>query len=386
MSKATHDFKGLSDWIEVFRSGTHTDSKGRVCSFTNSDLDQMASNIALAKAPAVIGHPKHNDPAYAWVGADGVKREGDSLYMKFHDINPAFEAGVGSGAYRNRSLSLFQDKEAGWRVRHVGWLGAVPPAIEGLAPLNYSADEVDSFEFSAPDWDVGYALADVAELLRGLREQLIAKDGIEAADVVLPNWRIQSVADAAERVKAAARDETDDSPFSKPDNPGGDMSFTQEQLDAAAAKARQEAEDKNKAEFAAKDAELLKLRGERQAERIGLQIGEWKAKGLVTPAEEPGLAEFMGTLEASAGDFAFSAADKTEVKKTPAQFFADFMATRKPLVKLGKQDSVDEGAQVDVNDANKLADAARSYMADQAGKGVTVTLPEAIDHVSAHGK
>lgn len=161
------------------------------------------------------------------------------------------------------------------------------------------------------------------------------------------------------------------------------MSFTQEQLDAAAAKARKEAEDKAATDFAASQAELTKLRGERQAERIGAQITGWKAQGLVTPAEEAGLAEFMGSLESGAGgEFSFSASDKSEVKKTPAQFFADFMAARKPLVKLGQQVAADDVPGVDSNDAGALADAARNYMKEQSDKGLTVSLLEAVAHVS----
>ncbi|MDR3370709.1 hypothetical protein [Rhodoferax sp.] len=385
MNKA-HQFTGLADWIEVFKAGTHTDSKGRSCTFTEGDLDQMVSNLALGAAPAVLGHPKHNDPAYGWVKPEGAKREGASLFVKFDDINPAFAAGVDSGAYRNRSVSIFKDKDAGWRLQHVGWLGAARPAIDGLAPLDYSA-AVDAYEFDADDWDIGSALGDTADLLRGLREQLIAKEGLEAADAALPSWRIQSVADAAQRVKTAALaepDESDPSPFSKPTPTGGVMSFTQEQLDAATAQAKKEAQDKAAAEFAASQAELTKLRSERQADRIGAQINGWKAKGLVTPAEEAGLAEFMGSLESGAGaEFSFSASDKSQVKKTPAQFFADFMAARKPLVKLGQQVVADELPGVNGNDASSLADAARSYMKEQAEQGLTVSVAEAVSYVSS---
>ena len=60
--------KALSgQWINVFRAGTHTDSTGRVVTFTQADLDQIVANHDLGAAPAVIGHPKHNDPAYVWV-------------------------------------------------------------------------------------------------------------------------------------------------------------------------------------------------------------------------------------------------------------------------------------------------------------------------------
>lgn len=383
MNKA-HQFKGLSDWIEVFRAGTHTDSKGRVCTFTEGDLDQMVSNLAMGAAPAVLGHPKHNDPAYGWVNADGAKRDGASLYVKFSDINPAFEAGVASGAYRNRSVSIVKDADAGYRMQHVGWLGAAPPAIAGLTPLDYSA-ELDTYQFAADDFDIGLALSDTADMLRGLRDQLIADKGLDAADAALPSWRIQSLADASARVirdaLAAPEDEpTISQPFSKPT--GGVMSFTQEQLDAATALATKAAEDKSRAEFAAKDAELLTLRSARQAGRIGAQITGWKAKGLVTPAEEAGLVEFMGSLESGdAGAFTFSACDKSEVKKTPAQFFAEFMAGRKPLVKLGQQMVADDVGALNVNDAGALADAASTYMKSQSDKGISVSLPEAVAHV-----
>jgi hypothetical protein len=384
-NQSAHEFKGLSDWIEVFRAGTHTDSKGRSCTFTEADLDQMVSNLALGAAPAVLGHPKHNDPAYAWVKADGAKREGNSLFVKFEDINPAFEAGVNSGAFRNRSVSVFQDKDAGWRMRHVGWLGAAAPAIDGLTPLDYSA-EVDAYEFDAEDWDIGYALGDTAELLRGLREQLIADKGIEAADAALPNWRIQSVADAAERVKAAARAESDQvttGSFSQPNTTGGGMSISQEQLEAAVAKARKEAEDAAAANFAASQAELTRLQGERQAERIGALITGWTAGGKITPAQTEGLAEFMTSIEGGAGEFTFSAADKSEVKKAPAQFFAEFMDKLKPVIKLGNQSDLggDQNA-IDRTDANQIADRAREYMKEQEGKGLSVSLPEAVAYVS----
>lgn len=390
MNKALpFQFKGLADWIEVFRAGTHTDSKGRTCTFTEGDLDQMVSNLALGAAPAVLGHPKHNDPAYGWVNADGAKREGASLYVKFSDINPDFEAGVASGAYRNRSVSVVKDADAGFRLQHVGWLGAAPPAISGLTPLDYSA-ELDSYQFEADDFDIGLALSDTADMLRGLRDQLIADKGLDAADAALPSWRIQSLADASARVIRDAQTDPEDDlaipqPFSKPT--GGVMSFTQEQLDAATAKAAKEAENKTRADFVAQGEELVRLRSERQFEHIGAKITGWKAQGLVTPAEEAGLAEFMGSLEnGTGGEFTFSASDKSEVKKTPAQFFAEFMAGRKPLVKLGQQMAVDDVAAVNGNDAGALADAARSYMSTQAGKGLTVSLPEAVAYVSAQSR
>lgn len=344
---------GLAGWVEVFKAGDHIDSKGRQISFSRADLDQMVANHKLGAAPAVLGHPKKikteeektGAPAYAWV--DAYKRDGDSLFAKFTDINPYFEAGVQSGAYRNRSLSVFKDPKHGMRVRHVGWLGEALPAIEGLTPVEFAGDETDSYEFSAPGYSLVWGMESLAKLLRGLRDRAIEKDGLEEADRVLPQWQIDSAMESAARARVEFQ-EADDTGrlFSQSDNPGGSMSITKEQLDAAVEQARKDAEDKAKTEFAATQAQLIKLQGERQTERIATQIKGWKSEGKVLPAEEAGLAEFMANLEGTEVEFSFSASDGKEAKKTPSQFFSDFMASRKPLVKLGLRTENDDKTNV----------------------------------------
>lgn len=377
--------RGLAGWVEVFKSGSHIDSKGRQITFSAADLDQVVANHALGAAPAVIGHPHGAAPAYAWVEA--LKREGELLFAKFTDINPAFEAGVKAGAYRNRSVSVYPDKQHGWRLRHVGWLGAEPPAIDGLAPVEFSAAEDAAHEFSAPGYSLVWGLESVGQLLRSLRERIVEKEGIEAADQALPQWRIDNVVEAAGSARTQFQEEADEDrgpQFSKqPDNTGGSMSFTQEQLDAAKAQAAKEAEDKLKAEFAAKNAELVQIKVERQRERIANQITGWKAEGKVLPAEEAGLAEFMAQLEDAGAEFAFSASDGKEAKKTPAQFFADFMASRKALVKLGmRQAAADPAPGLDMSDANAIAKAARSFQAAEALEGREISIDVAVAHVT----
>jgi len=164
------------------------------------------------------------------------------------------------------------------------------------------------------------------------------------------------------------------------------MSFTQEQLDAATAAARNEAEGRAAAEFAASQAELARLRSERQAERIAAQIAGWTAAGVVTPAQMEGLAEFLASIEVGGGEFSFSAADKSALKKTPAQFFADFVAKRGPVVRLGNslEQAGNQDAALDVNDANQIARRARQYAKEQADRGVTVSLPEAVAYIASH--
>jgi hypothetical protein len=55
----------------------------------------------------------------------------------------------------------------------------------------------------------------------------------------------------------------------------------------------------------------------------------------------------------------------------------------KPVVKLGNQSDLggDQNA-IDRTDANQIADRAREYMKEQEGKGLSVSLPEAVAYVS----
>lgn len=114
-------------WLEMFRTGNYGD-KGN---FSNEDLDQMVSNFdpSYHEPPVVIGHPEHDSPAYAWV--EGLKRSGDTLLGKLKQVDPQFEEMVKTGRFEKRSLSLYQTPN-GWMVRHVGFLGAKPPEINGL--------------------------------------------------------------------------------------------------------------------------------------------------------------------------------------------------------------------------------------------------------------
>ena len=386
-----HDFKGLQDWIEVFYAGSHTDAQGRACDFTNGDLDQMVGNLTtLGAAPLVIGHPKHDDPAYGWVSE--AKRDGERLFIKARDVNPAFEAGVNSGAYRNRSLRVAKTKDHGWRIQHVGWLGAALPALEGMQPLSYAANAADgeTFDF-AGEYSTASALDDIQAVLRSLRESVIAKDGLEAADAMLPEWRISAIGASAERVRQAALAEPTSNPaspfFNQPTTGASAMSFTQADLDRTAAETEARVRAEAALQFTQQSAELAQLQAARQAERIGVQITNWKACGQLLPAEEAGLAEFMAALEVSgaAREFSFTAAGAAAATaKTPAQFFADFVAARGQLVRLSGPVVTETTAAVLVDQADYrvIATAANEFIASEGKAGRVVDIAQAVSHVT----
>lgn len=383
-------FKGLRDPIEVFRVGTHTDKRGQVKEFTAADLDQMAANVTGTGVPSVIGHPTETAPAWAW---GKLKRDGDSLFYEAAHIVPAFEQWVDAGHYRERSISVTKDPQRGWVVQHVGWLGAQPPALD-LAPLSYSAPQpaegAEVLEFSSGDeLQMGWALGDVARLLRGLRDWLISEKGLEIADKVLPDWSITSVSEAGRRIAEQGMAETN--PMYSAARAAGahTMPASKEELDRAREEAARETETRLQAQFSAQGAELAELRAERQRERIGVQIAGWKAAGKLLPAEEPGLAEFMAALEGGGtAEFAFSRAG-AETKLSPAAWFSAFIDARGPLVKLlqpGQQPPAGgevEPAPVDRQDYRAIARAADEYVTSEAAKGRVVSTAQAVMHVMA---
>ncbi len=120
-------------WIEIFRTGEHTDSSGRKASYDAGALDKIAeiynSKVAESKsfaAPIVKGHPKTDAPAFGWI--ERLARRGDKLLAKAIDADPKFVEEVRKGLYRKISMAIYPDMT----LRHVGFLGAASPAVKGL--------------------------------------------------------------------------------------------------------------------------------------------------------------------------------------------------------------------------------------------------------------
>lgn len=390
---ALADDHPLSQWVEVFRAGQHTDMTGRTTTFDETALDQMIANHAAQPAPAVIGHPDNNDPAMGWMSA--LKREGSKLLAKFDQWNPAFVAAVDAGGYRNRSVAVAKRAD-GWKILHTGFLGAKLPAVEGMAALGYAAgDEVMNFlaPYETCEGQAASALEDVAALMTGLREREIAANGIEAADAALPAWRINGLRESAARLREMANAEAAEditnptrSPYSTGEKP---MSFSQEDLDRAATEGAAKATADAQAAFAeqgqAAALELAQLKAKFARAEIDAQINTLMGEGRLLPCETAGLAEFMAALPA-ADTFAFAAsADEgaAEMKQSPVQFFAAFLAKRAPVIKLGAwQMSADDLPGADLSPA-ELADKAQSFLSAQAAQGIEINLVQAIDAVKA---
>jgi hypothetical protein len=140
--------------IEIFRAGRHTDSSGKVLTFSVADLEKTAAayNPQLHEAPGVIGHPKDNVPAYCW--AKSLKVDGDILKAELDQEDPAFAEMVNSGRFKKVSASFYtpESKEnpvpGVYSLRHIGFLGAQPPAVKGLKSASFSDSPEGITDFS----------------------------------------------------------------------------------------------------------------------------------------------------------------------------------------------------------------------------------------------
>ncbi|WP_019672301.1 hypothetical protein [Psychrobacter lutiphocae] len=136
--------------IHIFKTGTHTDSHGQTVNFSESDLAAAvtAYNPDIHQAPIVVGHPKTDAPAFGWV--QSLSSEGGNLYATPEQVNTEFSEQVKAGSYKKVSASFYPPNSPAnpvkgvYYLRHVGFLGAKPPAIKGLQPVEFSesGDEV----------------------------------------------------------------------------------------------------------------------------------------------------------------------------------------------------------------------------------------------------
>lgn len=187
--------------LHIFKPGQHTAMSGDSFNFSESDLAAtvLAYSPALHEAPLVIGHPKHDAPAAGWVKSLQVTRDG--LIAEPQQIDPAFAELIGKGAYKKISASFYHPDSPSnpvpgvYYLRHVGFLGAQPPSVKGLRPIELADADEGVIEFG----DFGHEIG--SGLWRRLREFLIGQFGAETADKVAPSWEIDSLAELAHRAE-----------------------------------------------------------------------------------------------------------------------------------------------------------------------------------------
>lgn len=349
--------------IEVFRPGTFTPMGGVPITFSAADLRAVAAayDAEGAPTPAVIGHPTVDAPAYGWAKSFSFDEPSQRLLAEVDDLDPSFAALVAEKKYRKVSLSFIRPadpenpKPGTWYPRHIGFLGATPPAVSGLKPVSFSgeADPSATFEFAAEGW--------IARLLRRLRDRMIEKDGVQVADEVLPDWELRALDEMALRSEAQASVQSIPA-FASPQK---DPQMTTAQLPADFA-AREAALSTREAELAARERQT------RHAGNVSF-AAELEAGGRILPVHKDRL---VGVLDAIGnGDTSVSFAGTAHA---PAEALREILRELPQVVPYGRLDisggpqagsadfAAPDGAAVD-EDRLKLHNRALAYQAAHAG-------------------
>lgn len=336
--------------FRIFRPGKHRAACGTVVEFTEEDLKRAvaAYSPALYAAPLVIGHPKTEDRAYGW--AESLTYEDGHVVVHPDKVNPEFSELVEQGAYRNRSASWYMPDHpsnpspGNLYPKHIGFLGAVPPALKGLgdvaftegaAPVDFAAEEhpdkVVEFANAADDaWSLASMLSNAARLFRGLRDAMLADKGAEEADRLLPSWQIEDMERSALRQEEKARNTDPGLSYTEPTNPTQETStMTPEEI--AALKAEN---DRNKAAVASfQERETAIAAAERMATvaSIDASLEPHVKAGRLLPAHRKAVANFMADLADGTGadvatiEFGEAAEGQPAPKLSPRAFMAAFL-------------------------------------------------------------
>lgn len=188
--------------LHVFRAGTHTATDGKAYEFSEADIADLVDSYdpKLSRAALVVGHPKIDDPAFGW--AAEFSRDGGEVFATPEAVDPQFAEMVNAQRFSNISLSVYLPESPGnpkpghFYPRHIGFLGAQPPAVKGLQrPQFAEGDGAVAFSMPMPRRlsSLGYYLK---RLFQGLRDKSIETDGAEKTEQLIPQWCIDGIAEA----------------------------------------------------------------------------------------------------------------------------------------------------------------------------------------------
>jgi len=280
----------MKNWIDIFKGGQQIDSAGK--SHDGDALIDRAINKFTNEhtPPIVVGHPKDNAPAYGWVTGlrERVRSGSRFLQAKFDQVNPAFAAAVKNGSYKKRSAAFYPDGS----LRHVGFLGASPPAVKGLEDIKFMEQEHHTFNFNEKERGVKM---DFKEFIEAVKFWKQTEGGVIPDVPTQPACYSKAFSEAdIDALKKAA-------------------------VDKAVAKVKQQVES----EFAEKEKEAARMKAG-QAKQIKDFLQKKIDDKVIPPAwVAQGLGAFMSKLDSAAkAEFA-----EGEGKETPYQWFVNFIDT-----------------------------------------------------------
>lgn len=339
--------------IELFKPGTYGSR-----TFSEADLQEIVETYdpAVHHAPFVIGHPELDDPAWGWVNA--IEVDQGHLQNPDYDIEPEFAELIDRKLYRKRSIALYdRDDPANptpgkYYLKHVGWLGATPPKVKGLADLEFSESEktiliefsetMDTDEKTPPPEEKSPTSPSLADLLK----KLVAESGM--------NWERLAKSLGADAAKFAAM-LGEDAPKQEPPE------FAEQRR-----------------ALAQREAKILAR--EREVQRKDMLAFCEGLGGKLLPRQVDEMATFLQSLSEQPVELVFS----EDRKQVPLVWFQDFLKGLPEQVRYGGVLPKPDGKPLNFAEDSKAVEAAiASKTAELKAQGITKTYAEIVDLVFA---
>jgi len=321
--------------IQIFKPGKHIANNGASLAFSETDLQATISAYDPGKheAPLVIGHPKLDGPAYGWVKslsfADGaLVAEPDQVDAEFSEL-------VNSGKFKKVSASFYTPDSPSnpvpgvYYLRHVGFLGAQPPAVKGMKSASFADGETGIVEFS------GYDDITIAKLFRRLREWIIGTSGADTADKVLPDWELSSIELAAQEEILEDRMESSNSTNQFNEKDQGDAMSVEEKARLAALEAENATLKAENESFA--EREKSQALANTKAANVSFAEGLIKS-GKLLPASKDATVALLDSLSAATDAVEFGEGE-SKATKTPLDIYKTQLEAAPVLVNFGESAS-----------------------------------------------
>ena len=275
----------LSNPIELFYAGTHTDFRRKVVTIDTPELESSVGwfNANNQRLPLVVGHPNSEDDHFG-VGTKLALVNGRVVITEVEGLDRTFKKIVNSGELPRVSAKIRlqghpSNRSKGIEFQHAGFFGKSPVALAKLKEASFS--EYNDLEF--------YFMNMKKKKVEGSEEE----ESMESAEEEAAEPMTDEEKALAKKKKALA------------------------------------------AEMAAFDAEKASFA---RAREIEPELEKLVREGRVLPAEKAG---FVALFAAMPDDFEICFASATgEVEQTGGEFLKGFLTSLKPRVVYGEVSGV----------------------------------------------
>lgn len=330
----------MTTHLHIFASGQHTATSGDRLAFSETDLQATADaySPAVHEAPLVVGHPRHDAPAYGWV--KGLTLDGNGLMAEPQQLDAEFAELVRLGRFKKISASFYTPDSPNnpvpgvYYLRHVGFLGAQPPAVKGLKQAEFAEAELGVVEFSELNLQAG--------MWRRMRDWLLTQFGTDTADQVIPDWQIDALRESDDEVATAfaelqAANPEPDTTNPKPDTPNPKPE--EPLMDNPESQALQDENAKLKAKLAALEAAEKQARATAINSEHAAFAEQLVSDARLSPKHKPQVVAILDRLAGVSDNQDFG---EGEQKLPLTQVMRDLLSAAAPVVEFGEHATKDK--------------------------------------------